>query len=439
MALFETVTAIAQQQLQANQVLSGGLVLGALAAAAASARSIPGQVLDYCQRKLITSMELREDTQAQTWFKVWLSHSGVLKHTKSVVIDTRRQSVPHSIDDDDEERRKPMILSLPAPGIHLLWHEGWPYWLHIIREKIEGAYGGYINTYRLSTLGRGPEAMFSILDQGYELAKASDKGRIKIYSNTLDGWRLMDTKHKRSPESLVLAAGVFEDLLADVKQFLADEDWYHSIGVPWHRGYLLAGPAGTGKSTSCFVLASELNSPVYCLNLSQDGMTDATMIRLIADMPANGILLLEEIDTVFVGRSKNKEAGNESKLSFGGLLNALDGVAAQDGRLVFMTTNHPEKLDPALVRPGRVDKQLYIGPATYEQALRLFTKFYGDPAAAALQWASTHNQSFKAFFETYQVPMAALQGLFMAHRHDPVAALWSLDTLIPKEVEEQPA
>ncbi len=423
MALFETVTAIAQQQLQANQVLSGGLVLGALAAAAASARSIPGQVLDYCQRKLITSMELREDTQAQAWFKIWLSHSGVLKHTKSVVIDTRH--------DNDEERTKPMILSLPAPGIHLLWHEGWPYWLFILREKVEGTYGGYVNTYRLSTLGRGPEAMFSILDQGYELAKASDKGRIKIYSNTLDGWRLMDTKHKRSADSLVLAAGVFEDLLADVKQFLADEDWYRSIGVPWHRGYLLAGPAGTGKSTSCFVLASELNSPVYCLNLSQDGMTDATMIRLIADMPANGILLLEEIDTVFVGRSKNKEAGNDSKLSFGGLLNALDGVAAQDGRLVFMTTNHPEKLDPALVRPGRVDKQLYIGHATYEQASRLFAKFYGTPHLDP--W---DRLLFQEFFESHQVPMAALQGLFMAHRADPGAALRNLHTLTPKEVEE---
>lgn len=68
----------------------------------------------------------------------------------------------------------------------------------------------------------------------------------------------------------------------------------------------------------------------------------------------------------------------QSSVTFSGLLNALDGVASSDERIIFMTTNHIERLDAALIRPGRVDLQEFIGDAAAEQARRLFCRFYGN-------------------------------------------------------------
>lgn len=68
-------------------------------------------------------------------------------------------------------------------------------------------------------------------------------------------------------------------------------------------------------------------------------------------------------------------------MTFSGLLNTLDGIASSDSRIVFMTTNHLSRLDPALVRPGRVDTVSYIGDATPHQAQTLFRRFYGPSSS----------------------------------------------------------
>jgi chaperone BCS1 len=74
-------------------------------------------------------------------------------------------------------------------------------------------------------------------------------------------------------------------------------------------------------------------------------------------------------------------------VTFSGLLNALDGVTSSEGHIVLMTTNHPEKLDPALVRPGRVDVRIHLAKPDADQLRRLYARFYpevsNDLAAAA--------------------------------------------------------
>ena len=67
----------------------------------------------------------------------------------------------------------------------------------------------------------------------------------------------------------------------------------------------------------------------------------------------------------------------KSSVTFSGLLNALDGVASSEERIIFMTTNHFDRLDPALIRPGRVDLKEFLDDAAPEQARRLFVRFYG--------------------------------------------------------------
>jgi chaperone BCS1 len=115
---------------------------------------------------------------------------------------------------------------------------------------------------------------------------------------------------------------------------------------------LLYGPPGTGKTSFTQAIAGAKNFNLCYVNLSKEDLNDESFNRMLQDAPTKSILLLEDID-VF----KKREGGElySRDLSFSGFLNALDGVRSQEGQILFMTTNHREKLDPALLRPGRTD------------------------------------------------------------------------------------
>ena len=88
-------------------------------------------------------------------------------------------------------------------------------------------------------------------------------------------------------------------------------------------------------------------------------MSDDRLMHRLADAPENSIVLLEDADAAFVSRDTETETDSAfqgaNRLTFSGLLNAIDGVTSTEGRIVFMTTNYIDRLDPALIRPGRVD------------------------------------------------------------------------------------
>lgn len=115
----------------------------------------------------------------------------------------------------------------------------------------------------------------------------------------------------------------------------------------------------------------------------------------------------------------------QSSVTFSGFLNALDGVASGEERIIFMTTNHLERLDPALIRPGRVDLPVLIDDATPEQAKKLFTRFYGRVEEEGQAWEDLAESELAALGERIEklvvkemsegrrISMAALQGLFI--------------------------
>ncbi|KAG1789968.1 P-loop containing nucleoside triphosphate hydrolase protein [Suillus plorans] len=127
----------------------------------------------------------------------------------------------------------------------------------------------------------------------------------------------------------------------------------------------------SGKTSLIHSLAGELGLDIYVVSLSSKGMSDNTLTTLMGHVPSRYILLLEDLDAAFTRsvshdasstgaptasntNSTTTETSDGSTLSLSGLLNSLDGVAAAEGRLLFATTNHIERLDPALSRPGRM-------------------------------------------------------------------------------------
>ena len=115
-------------------------------------------------------------------------------------------------------------------------------------------------------------------------------------------------------------------------------------------------------------------------------------------------------------------------LTLSGLLNMLDGVVSTEGRLVFMTTNYINRLDPALIRPGRVDLIQFVGNATDTQIIKLFKKFYPDEPDSS-------QKKFLADVRKHNRPvsMAALQGYFMIYKHTANEALNNVEELFNKK------
>ncbi|KAF7977836.1 hypothetical protein HWV62_2581 [Athelia sp. TMB] len=239
---------------------------------------------------------------------------------------------------------------------------------------------------------------------------AEHRVHIFMADTSFGGWRWNGARQKRPMSSIVLQPGVKDMLLTDCKDFLASEDWYAERGIPFRRGYLLHGVPGSGKTSLIHSLAGELGLDIYVVSLSAKGMSDNTLTTLMGGVPTRCILLLEDLDAAFtkgVSRdanstgaptAKTKEAAAEddgSTLSLSGLLNSLDGVAAAEGRLLFATTNHIERLDPALSRPGRMDVWVNFTHATQYQAEGIFKCFFPSkpPVSSAAVSPSSSSSS----------------------------------------------
>ena len=244
----------------------------------------------------------------------------------------------------------------------------------------------------------------------------TQSGMIPIYTPVGDSsfWAQQALRKPRSPESLVLRPGVLESLHEDVRKFRASREWYERMGIPWRRGYLLEGAPGNGKTSAILALAGMTDHGISILSLADVTMTDARLAVLISSLPEKAFLVIEDVDAIF-----NKRAAlSQSQVTFSGLLNGLDGILCGEGRILFMTTNHPEQLDPALIRPGRVDRRIIISNPTAEQAKRLFLRFFPDAVSLSDRFAS--------YAESAGVSMAVLQEHCLAHRGDPAGALENL-------------
>jgi mitochondrial chaperone BCS1 len=224
------------------------------------------------------------------------------------------------------------------------------------------------------------------------------------------------------------------NVLGDINEYLhpATPRWYANRGIPLRRGYLFYGPPGTGKTSLSFALAGVFGLDIYVISLLEPSLTEEDLSALFSSLPRRCIVLLEDIDTAGLKRpddevskshadrkdddaNKNgrgrgrgdrgggggnsgennekdtpndwkvsdlakalKKEGNDEKkgISLSGLLNAIDGVASHEGRVLIMTTNVPESLDEALIRPGRVDLQVGFTNATHAQVEELFIRMY---------------------------------------------------------------
>ncbi|KAJ8772161.1 hypothetical protein K2173_027338 [Erythroxylum novogranatense] len=206
-------------------------------------------------------------------------------------------------------------------------------------------------------------------------------------------WSHVSFEHPATFDSMALEPEKRKEIVEDLVTFSQSKDFYARIGKTWKRGYLLYGPPGTGKSTMIAAMANLLNYDVYDLELT--AVKDNTDLRrLLIETTGKSIIVIEDIDCSLdltgqrrisseddklekeAARNEPKE-DTSSKVTLSGLLNFIDGLWSACGgeRIIVFTTNYVEKLDPALIRRGRMDKHIELSYCSFE-AFKVLAKNY---------------------------------------------------------------
>jgi chaperone BCS1 len=396
--------------IQHNQFIGGAGMLAAAGGLVAWARNLPMQLTGLVQRQFIVSVEVQSQDVLFTWISTWLSDNPYTKKSRalSASVDYRRND---ERSDEETMTHSHRILFTPAPGSHVIRYRNTLVWVHRVREKEKTAFGNTSETFTFTFFGRSQQLAHDFFTEIAASVYKADQGYQAVFVSSGSAWESFIKRRPRPLDSIITRAGVKEALVDDLKNFIESRTWYVDRGLPYRRGYLLHGPPGNGKSSLVSSVAGVLKRDLYVLNLGIRDFDDIKLSTLMMQVPSNGILLIEDIDSAFAERDKNDE--HASTVTFSGLLNALDGVSAKEGQIVIMSTNHIERLDPALIRPGRIDHRVLLENANSFQAEMIYRKFYpGDDISA---------RAFGKQFGTGQYSMASLQNELLTLRQEIAA------------------
>jgi AAA+ superfamily predicted ATPase len=291
----------------------------------------------------------------------------------------------------------------------------------------------------------------------------------QIYTNSGGEWKSSPSNNTRKLDTIILKDGLKDEIKSDLQLFLNSEDWYKERDIPYSRGYLFYGYPGTGKTSMIKGMSLYCKRHIHFLMLSEV-RSDGELIELLKKINyKETVLVIEDIDAMvdivkdrendsssISSTSNNSDVddsssdsssfkkigdniiimtGNQkqnseqlqtqkSSLTLSGLLNAIDGVFTCHGRILIMTTNHPEVLDSALIRPGRVDSKYLFSNCNKEQIRGLYEMFFNSFADEE-QLKTIRNDEYSP---------AHITSVFLRYRNSHEEALKHLDDAETKVV-----
>lgn len=381
----------------------------------------------------MSTVDIRTDDEIYNMLMAWVAQQRFSQRARRFVVNTNLNSRAWSLwrwDDEDDvgtdegvddasrpAKKMKVLAYTPTFGIHYFWYRGR---ICIFRRDRNHDQQGFMmvserEEISISCFGRNPGVLKELLLEARAQFIQRDEHKTLIYRGTVPAgtttptWQRCLARASRPFSTIILNEKVKQDLIDDVRDYLdpATRRWYSNRGIPYRRGYLLYGPPGTGKSSLSLALAGFFKMRIYIVSLSSIASNEENLGTLFAELPRRCVVLLEDIDTAGLthtreenkdqdnsgskdgkvpgklpksngnaNTSNNNNNENNGRLSLSGLLNILDGVASQEGRVLIMTTNHMERLDKALIRPGRVDMIVQFGLADTEMIAAIFRAIF---------------------------------------------------------------
>ncbi|KAJ5421194.1 hypothetical protein N7465_003713 [Penicillium sp. CMV-2018d] len=441
-------------QLTSNPLFTAGFGLAGLGAGLTLAQKGVRHGAALLRRRMLVDVEISIKDDSYPWFLHWMTlyqqsqlNAGKAAANSSTYMDRLLQKLTPgmrhlSIQTQKVEHSNGAIHThfslIPGPGKHVLRYKNAFVFVNRMRESKSRDIqtGKPWETITLTTLYSQRHIFEDLFTEAHAYAAKGHEGKTTIYNSWGTEWKPFGNPRRKRPlESVVLHEGVKERVVADVEDFISSSSWYHDRGIPYRRGYLLYGPPGTGKSSFIQALAGELDYDIAILNLSERGLTDDRLNHLLTIVPNRTLVLLEDVDAAFSNRREQSDADGYrgANVTFSGLLNALDGVASAEERIIFLTTNHVERLDEALVRPGRVDMTVRLGEVTRYQVGCLWDRFYEDIDTDGVyrqlfldrlqELGLIEDESGNKADRSMNTSAAALQGLFLYNKGNMEGAI----------------
>ena len=405
--MVDTVIHWVIEQFQTNAVFSGLTGASLIASATYLLRSVPKTIFELLHSQCVSYFYVTNDDYAFNCINCWLAQQDFTKRS-------RRMNLMINNKEDDRQ----WVLA-PGAGRHYFFFNRRLFWVDrvVSSDKVSSRTLKRQETLTISTLGRRR----AVFDKIISLADQSDRRveGVEIYGWRSGWWSRQARRDKRPLSTVILPERQKVGTINDLLWFMNAHGWYAERGIPYHRGYLLSGPPGTGKTSLIFALASHFDRPIYLLNLGMVG-NDDQLLEAFSEVPADAFLLIEDIDACYSSHTRVEEndpskadSEHSKKVSLSGLLNVIDGVATAEGRIYFMTSNYPDRLDSALLRPGRVDVHEVLKEAEQTEVVQMFERFYPNHAHLAGRFAVTVSG----------MSPAELQSLFMRHPNNPITLL----------------
>ncbi|KAJ7508840.1 P-loop containing nucleoside triphosphate hydrolase protein [Mycena galericulata] len=414
------------------------------------------------------------------WMMAYLRSANVLRNVMELTISTKQSDLGWGNGPKDivtympaHDSKQQFLFTSPKTGRST--------WLQVVIAPGQPSWSGNTTiggSITITLHSSDKQVLTDLIQCAHE--KYLENGLSKVTVHLTDNrgeWAKTVTKSRRALSTLILPADIKETILADAKEFLESENWYSMAGIPHRRGYLLYGEPGTGKSSTIHALAGELGLEIYFISLASPGVDDYSLAKLIRDTPSRCILLIEDIDCAFPSRddgdgeeeeepfidkegkpvSRNNAIPPRSNVTLSGLLNVLDSVSSEEGRLTFATTNHVENLDSALIRAGRMDVKIQYKFADSIQIEQVFKRFFpllnkgleadeedqGKSGSLFPPYTEVEIDDYAAEFarmippETYSI--AQIQGYLLTKKRNPGGAVEGVPHWLQSQEEEKRA
>ena len=349
-----------------NEFFQGGFLVAVMSGLLFYIKSIPNKLLNIFDRYTTLSINIPDSNHHFTWISQYVNQ--IYRDSiygRFTIIN--RNGIEHT--------------SIGDTRYHRVSKFCWIKFMFTERELENKTAGEDAFAYSISLklYGFGKRKQLgSFLDKCCaEFGPSPSQKSIKSWS-TNNHWQYLKQVPDRTLDTVY--SDSLENVRQDILSFQEKRQTYKSKGIPFRRGYLFYGPPGTGKTSSVSVLANDLGMDIHTIKLNN--ISGDSLIRALSR--DNKLIVFEDIDSVLATATRQKSEEQKSDdtegfslLDLSDLLNAIDGTLTGDNLIFIFTTNHPEKLDPALMRPGRIDRKVLFGYLNQSEFEKMTNVYFG--------------------------------------------------------------